>query len=360
MAGRGTVGVGTAARRGVVAALRAEADAAGAVHRGLDVAALVPMLAETNARVFSEPGWFFEPKYDGVRVLAVRRGTDIRLVYRSGQDATRRFPEIARSLAQLACDDFVLDGEIVALNVHGAISFEELQKRLGRDGAAASHAQRAVPVVMFCFDVLRVAGYDVRDLPLSKRKDLLRRLVPDTAWLRCVDYIEEHGEALFEAITKQGGEGIVAKRATSTYQCGRRSRDWLKIKAFRTADVVIVGYMRGQGSRQQLGSLMVAWQQAGELVYAGNVGTGLSTRIIEQLLPRLASRTTAAPAFQGKPPGSPRAQVFVVPELIVEVRYTEVTTAGYLRHPVFLRLRDDKAIGQCDAPRAGGGVVRGG
>jgi len=157
---------------------------------------------------------------------------------------------------------------------------------------------------------------------------------------------------LFSAVVELGLEGMVAKRAASTCECGRRSRDWLKVKAQHTADVVIIGFVRGKGWRRDLGSLMVASRHNDELVYAGNVGSGLNDSLISELLPRLEKATTATPSFRGKPPGPPRANVFVLPELVAEVRYSEITGAGHLRHPVLLRLRDDKAITECVAPRS--------
>jgi len=336
--------------------LAARARAAGAVRRHLDAATLRPMLAETAGGAFSKAGWLFEAKYDGVRVLAARsRGGRVRLFYRSRRDATRAFTEIAHAVAGIPCAQFILDGEITALDEFGAMSFERLQRRLHPPhGTASSRAGGEIPVVMFCFDLLSACGYDVRGLPLTVRKQLLRALVPPSDWLCVVEYVEREGERLFSAVAELGLEGMVAKRAASTYECGRRSHDWLKVKTQHTADVVIVGFVRGKGWRRDLGSLMAAWRHDGELVYAGNVGSGFNDSLISQLVPRLEKATTAAPAFRGQPPGPPRAHVFVVPELVAEVRYSEITAAGHLRHPVFLRLRDDKAVAECVAPRSPG------
>ena len=205
-----------------------------------------------------------------------------------------------------------------------------------------------VPVVMFAFDLLAVAGHDLRALPLSLRKELLGMLVPSVGVVRFADHVPREGEALFEEVSRMGLEGIVAKRAVSTYRSGERSRDWLKIKALRTADVAIVGYVRGKGTRRDLGSLMVAWRGAGELVYAGNVGTGLDAGTIASLLPELQRTARPTPAFRGTPPGPTRDHAFVEPGLVAEVRYSEVTSSGYLRQPVFLRVRDDKTVADCD------------
>jgi bifunctional non-homologous end joining protein LigD len=330
--------------------IAARAKAAGAVHRVVEGSRLRPMLAETAERPFSKAGWIFELKHDGWRLLAVReRMGRARLFTRSGRDITASFPEIARAVAHLPCDECIVDGEVVALDNRGASSFELLQQRLGpTDAAAVARATTQVPVVMYCFDLPAAAGYDLRDLPLETRKEILRLLVPQVGMLRCSEYFNHDGEALFDAVTQLGLEGIVAKRLDSTYQSGRRSRDWLKIKALRTADVAIVGFVRGKGSRQQLGSVMVAWHQDSGLAYAGNVGTGLEAQTIKDLLARLAAKKRKTPAFEGTPPGPAAANVFVEPELVAEVRYSEVTSMGYLRQPVFVRVRDDKTVAQCD------------
>jgi bifunctional non-homologous end joining protein LigD len=334
--------------------IAAAAGAAGAPQRAVDVTQMSPMLAETVEKAFSKDGWWFEVKYDGVRVLAARdREGRVQLRYRTGRDATAIFPEIARAVAHLPCDDCIVDGEICALTARGVSSFELLQNRLGRgDPAAAARAAAEIPVVMFCFDLPAAAGHDLRALPLAERKELLRKLLPQIGTLRYAEHFEGNGEALFKAAEELGIEGIVAKRAASLYQSGRRSRDWLKIKVQQTADVVIVGLVRGKGSRKDLGSLMVAWYADGALVYAGNVGTGLDAQIIGTLLPRLDAAQRPTPAFRGTPPGPVRDNVFVEPQLVAAVRYAEVTNAGVLRQPVFLGLRDDKQIAECVAPRA--------
>jgi bifunctional non-homologous end joining protein LigD len=340
--------LGNGTRR--TSALVARAQAAGAPRGTLNAAALRPMLAESTQRPFSRDGWVYELKYDGVRIVATRARTgDVKLLYRTGRDATATFPEVARAVAHLPCDDFVIDGEVVALDERGAASFELLQKRLGHTAAATvRRAAVTVPVVMFAFDLLAVAGHDLRGLPLSRRKELLGMLVPPIGVVRFADHVPREGEALFAEVSRMSLEGIVAKRALSSYRSGERSRDWLKIKALRTADVAIVGYVRGKGSRRDLGSLMVAWRGDGELVYAGNVGTGLDARAIATLLPELQRTVRPTPAFRGTPPGSKRDHAFVEPGLVAEVRYSEITNSGYLRQPVFLRLRDDKTVAECD------------
>ena len=335
------------------AVLAEQAQQAGATRRDLDGSKLRPMLAASAERPFSGAGWLFEVKYDGVRLLATRDpARHAHLFSRTGLDVTATFPEVANAIVHLPCATFIVDGEVVALDERGVPSFERLQKRLHQsEPASIARTQLEVPVVMYCFDLLGVAGCDVRVLPLVTRKLLLQRLVPPTGIVRLAEHFEGQGETLFEATRELGLEGIVAKRARSSYQDGRRSREWFKIKAQESTDVAIVGFVLGKGSRRDLGSLMLAWHQGAELVYAGNVGTGLDARTIAALLPQLRARQRQTPAIHGTPPGAPRDHVFVEPELVAEVRYTEITSNGMLRHPVFLRLRDDKTVAECRAPQ---------
>ena len=331
--------------------LAERARAAKAPRRTVAAQALSPMLAETAERPFSRSGWLFELKYDGVRALVARDPQGARLFSRNRRDITRTFPEIARAAAHLPCDTFVLDGEIVSLDERGVSSFERLQRRLGLSNPAdVARAAAEIPAVLYCFDLLAVAGFDLRSLPLTSRKEMLRRLIPQTGVLRFSDHVEKDGEALFEAVSEQALEGVVAKRADSPYRCGRRSRDWLKIKALRTADLAVVGFLPGKGSRQHLGALMLAWRTGADLQYAGNVGTGFDSNMLEELHMRLQESRCAKPAFRGLPREMACTAVFVRPELVAEVRYTEATERGYLRQPVFLRLREDKRVQDCDAP----------
>ncbi|MCZ6714740.1 MAG: DNA ligase D [Deltaproteobacteria bacterium] len=321
-------------------------------RRKLDLKALRPMLAGTEDAPFSREGWLFELKYDGVRVLAGRTGDgDVRLYTRTGTDRTTTYPEVARALGHLPVDEFVLDGEVVALDEIGRSSFELLQKRFTQtDPDAVARACAEIPVVLYAFDLLSVSGHDLRDCGLRDRKEILSLFAPRRGQVRFADHVEGDGEALFEAAREHGLEGVVAKKADARYQTGRRSKSWLKLKVPRTAELAIVGYVRGRGSRKALGSLMLAWRRGGELVYAGNAGSGLSERTIEELLPQLESARLERPAFAGAPEAPAREHVYVGPELVCEVRYTEVTRAGLLRHPVFLRLCEHVDPMACEAP----------
>ena len=319
-------------------------------RRALDPDEVRPMLASTEQSPFSRQDWIFELKFDGVRILAFRKGDEVRLFSRSGRNCTRLYPEIAESLVHLPVEDFVLDGEIVALDPSGRCSFERLQRRFSlHDETAISLERNETPVVLQAFDLLAAAGHDIRGRPLAERKAWLSRFCPRRGPVRFADHIEGDGNVLFEAAAKNELEGVVAKRADSRYQTGRRSKNWLKIKVPRSAPLVIVGIVGGQGSRRDFGSLALAWFVDGELTYAGNVGSGFDEATIETLGSELRAHTLDEPAFLGAPQSS-RSQTWVHPGCVCEVRFTEVTDAGALRHPVFLRLLPDADPADCVAP----------
>jgi len=329
------------------------AEVAGAKRAALDAARLRPMLATPAEKAFSREGWLFELKYDGVRALAEAGGGHARLFARSGGERTRLYPELAVALAHFPVKHAILDGEIVALDARGRASFERIQRRFTQtSGADAEALRRELPVVFYAFDCLAVDGLDLRGIPLEKRKQILAALVPPRGPVRLADHVSGDGVALFEAARAHGVEGVIAKQASSRYEAGERSKRWLKIKVPRADCFVVVGVSPGRGSRKALGSLMLAGQRDGRLVYVGNAGSGLGVRQIDALLPALEQRRRARPACAGLPDPLPRGSWFVAPELVAEVRFTETTSAGMLRHPVFLALRDDVAPAACAAPSA--------
>jgi bifunctional non-homologous end joining protein LigD len=342
-------------REGVSRAREVEerASALGAPRRRLDAPKLRPMLAGTADGPFSREGWIFELKYDGVRVLAARRGDELRIIARSGGDRTATYPEIASALRHLPLDDFVIDGEIVALDEGGRSSFERVQRRFTQsDPEAIARIRSEVPVGFQVFDLLGAAGYDLRECPLSARKEILSRFVPRIGPVRFSDHVEGDGQMLFDAARDNDLEGVVAKRADSRYETGRRSKKWLKIRVPRRAILAIAGFSGGRGSRRELGSLALAWRRGGRWVYAGQVGSGLDERTIASLLPRLTASRVEAPTVEGAPELAAREITWVRPALACAVRYTEVTGAGSLRHPVFEGLREDADVDDCRAPAA--------
>jgi bifunctional non-homologous end joining protein LigD len=299
------------------------------------------MLATLAERPFSRPGWIFEIKYDGVRVIAERRGEEVRMLGRSGEDITARYPEIAEALGALHAESFVLDGEIVAYDESGRPSFGRLQKRMllsrPRDVAAA---MARVPVRAVFFDCLALEGHDLRKLRLADRKECLARALPPAGVVQAGDHVVEHGEAFFEAASEMGLEGIIAKRADSRYE-GKRSADWIKLKCQRRQEFVIGGYTDPKGSGRHFGALHVGVYEDGGLRHVTRVGSGFDDAAQVDLWRSLRPLARATSPFGSTGPKT-RADHWVEPRLVCEVRFTEWTADGGLRHPIYMGLRTDR------------------
>jgi bifunctional non-homologous end joining protein LigD len=333
------------------AALTADIAALGLPRATIDAASWKPMLCEPGDDAFTEPGWIFELKYDGFRLGAFGGAGPSTLRYRSGHGATDRFPEIASAIRSLPVGGLALDGEVVVLDGDGKPTFQLLQQRTQL--AKASDIQRAsaaLPATYFVFDLLGLGGFDLRGLPLVQRKELLRRLLPPVGPVRYADHVEEQGAALYAQILARGLEGVVAKKADSTYR-GLRSRDWLKIKHDQVADFAVCGWTPPEGSRSGLGALHLCIKEGDSWRYAGKVGSGLDERELGTLTKALRAQPAWAPPFE-KPEGSARS-TWVEPSLVVEVRYREWTDGHRVRLPVFLRLRPDKHAEECVVPANG-------
>ncbi|MGH7312209.1 MAG: DNA ligase D [Candidatus Rokuibacteriota bacterium] len=329
-----------------LATLRARLERTGAPRRDVTPRTAPVMLATLVDRPFSGPGWLFEPKYDGVRLLAFRDGARVELSMRSGQEVTERYPELVAALRALPLERFLIDGEIVAVDGDGRPSFQRLQARMGLTRPADVERARAlVPVSGVFFDVLALDGRDLRALPLSERKACLALLLPPRGVLSYGEHVPEHGEGFFQACCAQRLEGVVAKKADSRY-VGGRSRDWLKIKCQQRQEFVIGGYTDPQGSRGYFGALHLGLYEGDRLVYVSKVGTGFDGTTLKQVWDRLTPlRRPTSPFAAGTPTG--RGHHWVEPKLVCEVRFTEWTDDGGLRHPAFLGLRDDKTAQDC-------------
>ncbi|PYN72278.1 MAG: DNA ligase [Candidatus Rokuibacteriota bacterium] len=304
------------------------------------------MLATLSEEPFSNPGWLFEIKYDGVRVLAWRENDRVELRGRSGQDFAGRYPEVTAALRALPLDRFCLDAEVVALDETGRASFQLLQARMGLTRPAdVEHARGAVPVSAVVFDVLALDGRDVRRLPLEARKECLKLLLPPRGFVHYGDHVVGHGIEFLDAACEQRLEGIVAKKLGSAY-VAKRSRDWLKIKCQLRQEFVIGGYTEPQGSRAHFGALHLGLYDQGRLVYVSKVGTGFDDATLDRVWEKLGPLDRATPPFaSGTPAG--RGHHWVEPRLVCEVRFTEWTRDGGIRHPAFLGLREDKRPEEC-------------
>ena len=311
--------------------------------RTVTLAEAEPMLAETREQPFSKAGWLFELKLDGYRVRAGREGGGARLITRNGHDIVAGFPEIARAITALPYEGLIVDGELVVPDDAGRPSFQRLQNR-ARVNRALDVRRAAVdsPGALYVFDLLAFEGYDLRPLPLERRKALLERMVPRVGPIKYIEHFATNGEALYEQVVKLGLEGIVAKKADSSYRAGR-SPNWLKIRADRADDFVVVGFTRPKGSRSGFGALDLGAYEDGKLVYAGRAGSGFTAKELKEVSTVLDRGVRPTPAFTGPVPQD-EGHTWVEPTLVVEVRYKEWTDEGLLRQPVFIRFRDDKPV----------------
>jgi bifunctional non-homologous end joining protein LigD len=319
----------------------------GAPRAPVDPAAVQVMKPETREHPFSRAGWIFELKHDGFRMLAVGGSGEARLLYKKGRDAARTFPELAEAVAALPFQSLILDGEVVILDAEGRPDFQKLQRR-GLRTAPADPAQAAAePAVLFVFDLLACEGFDLRPLPLSARKAMLRRILPNDGLLRVSDEIPERGEELYAAVAGMGLEGIVGKRADSPYRAGR-SADWLKVRVERSSDFAVIGFDPVPRTAAGFRALHLAVRDPkGGWRWVGTVGTGFRGEDFAAIRPRLDALRRPKAVAAGAPRG---AAVWVEPEMVVEVRYQKWTEDGRLRGPVFLRVRDDKAADECFRP----------
>src|SRR5437899_2406466 len=314
-----------------------------APRRAVTVAEAEPMLAETREQPFSKPGWLFELKLDGYRVRAGREQGEARLLTRKGNDISAAFPELARALAALPFEGFILDAELVVPDEAGRPSFQRLQNRVRVSrGLEVRRGAVETPAVLYVFDLLALAGYDLQPLPLERRKAVLERIVPPVGPIKYLEHFATDGEALYEQVVKMGLEGIVAKKADAPYRAGR-SPNWLKIRADRTDDFVVVGFTRPKGSRSGFGALDLGAHRTGKRVHAGRVGSGFTDAELKDVSAALERGIRPTPAFSGPVP-TDAGHTWVEPALIAEVRYKEWTDEGLLRQPVFVRFRDDKAV----------------
>ncbi len=349
------------------------------VHIWRDESPPAPMLAtpcELDSVNLESSSLLYEQKFDGIRAIAtVEPGHSparVALLSRNGNDKAAQFPEIVRSLRELAAQvgvPVVLDGEIVALDGRGQpTSFTALQPRMHLEGTREIEARTTtVPTALVVFDLLRVGNEDLRPLPLADRRARLEHLlhVRTNERLREGTFTAGDGRHVLEQARREDWEGLIVKHADAPYLSGVRSRTWRKVKLHRTATLVIGGWTDPRGTRAGFGALMVGSRRLARgrsarastpgdavLTYAGNVGTGFSDAAITDLLTRLRPLARSTSPFVDAPKA--RGQHWVEPRLLCEVRFGEWTRAGHLRHPVFLGLRDDVDADDAAGPSEAG------
>jgi bifunctional non-homologous end joining protein LigD len=291
------------------------------------------MLAKETANAFNDKEWLFEIKWDGYRAISEIKNGNILLYSRNGNSFIKDYPLVVRELKKIK-HDAVLDGEIVVLNEEGKSDFQKLQ-----------HYQdnTQFPICYYVFDLLSLNGTDTSELPLIERKELLKKLLPKNAVIKYSDHIIKNGIGFFEAAKKNMLEGIMAKKSESLYHSGLRTGDWLKIKYHKTQEVIIAGFTRPTGSRKYFGALVLAMPVGDKLGYVGHTGSGFTDNDLEEMYQLLK------PLVQKKSPFDKLVKTnapvtWVKPTLVCEIKFTEWTADNKMRHPIFLRLRDDKPV----------------
>jgi bifunctional non-homologous end joining protein LigD len=306
-----------------------------------------PMKARLVETLPLHEKWILELKHDGYRALAVKRGREVEIFSRNRKLMNARFPSIANAVRELSTDKFVLDGEIVALAEQGHGSFQLLQNR--------ERITDERCLVFYVFDILNARGHDVRNLPLETRRAIVQQLVKEAVDpIRFSAPIEGEPRAVLAEVKRLGLEGIIAKKPKSKYETGQRSGSWIKLKCVNEQEFVIGGYTPPKGSRDCFGALLVGYYENGQLVFASKVGSGYTQAVLRALFhqfkplrrrdcPFVNLPTRRSGRFgQGVTATEMRRCTWVEPRLVAQVRFTEWTSDGGLRHPVFLGLREDK------------------
>jgi bifunctional non-homologous end joining protein LigD len=293
-------------------------------------------------------GWTYEVKWDGMRALCFVADGQVRVQSYNERDVTPSWPELAALPGALPVTSALLDGELVATDADGRPSFGLLQQRMHvADPAEAARRATDVPVTYVVFDLLHLDGHDLTGLALSDRRRLLDQVLePGARWRSSP--LHDDGPALLAAATERGLEGVVAKRLDSRYEPGKRTRTWLKVKVRHRQEMVVGGWLPGEGNRAgRIGALLVGYHEApgdGPLTFAGRVGTGFKDAELRRLGQRVGELATDHCPFDPPPPRAEilRGPTWLRPELVAELEFGEWTGDGRLRHPSYLGLRDDK------------------
>lgn len=301
-----------------------------------------PMLATMVDQPFDKEGWQYEIKWDGYRTVAFCQKDKVALKSRNDQSYNEKFYPILEAVQQWNIEA-VVDGEVVVLNEDGQANFGALQNwQSEADGE----------IYYYVFDLIWLNGKDLTQLPLSQRRTLLKQMMPENDLIRFSENFEVSGIEFFAAAKKMGLEGIMAKKSDSAYSAGNRSKDWLKIKAHKRQEMVIGGYSKNEGSSKAFSSLLLGVYENGQLIYTGKAGTGFSDKQQKEMLQQFKPYIIKTPPFAGQPDinkasrfqrhPSKATAVWLKPELVCEVSFTEMTSDGVMRHPSFKAMRTDK------------------
>ena len=311
-----------------------------------------PQLATLTEAVPEGEDWVHETKFDGYRCIAAVAGDRARCYSRVGHDWTEKFRQIAESLPNLDCDSALLDGEVVVPHAAAGSQFSALQAALSDSGLLAYYA----------FDLLQLDGEDLKPRPLLERKAMLQKLLgtlPDGSVVKYSEHVRGNGQQLLDAMCKNGGEGIISKKANSAYR-GIRTMSWLKVKCTKRQEFVIGGYTPSDKKGRPFASLLVGTSEGGKLRYRGRVGSGFSSADLDELGGRMHSRQQQKSPFESVPRAMSRNARWVRPEIVAEIDFTEFTDGGHVRHGVFKGLRDDKKAHEVtlEEPSAAGRKAR--
>lgn len=301
-----------------------------------------PMLATLTTDYFSDPNWIYEHKFDGERCLAFKKNGKVTLKTRNKNIINNKYPELVQDLAKQTADNFVVDGEIVALNPKGVSDFQLLQGRINlKKGPKISQAVASTQIYYNIFDIMYANGYDLRDVDLLDRKQILKNLLKFGNLLKYTDHKVGDGIKFFKQACRLKWEGLIAKDAHSAYT-GKRSKAWLKFKCIMQEELIIVGYTEPQGTRTDFGALLVGYYKGKNLIFAGKVGTGYSQEVLKTLgakLRRLEIKRCPLSNYTE----NVNSVHWVSPKLVAEFRFAEWTKSGRLRAPRYKGLRDDKS-----------------
>lgn len=291
----------------------------------------LPQLATLADEIFDNDEWVFETKYDGYRALIQINKGKVELVSRNGISFNKKYPPLLESFSHIK-DDMILDGEIVVEDSKGKSHFQWLQYYLENPGRGK--------LKCYVFDILYFNGFDLTSLELLQRKRILEAVLPQNDEVIYSGHVIGEGTKALEKVRKEGGEGLIAKKINSTYRIDKRSKDWLKIKVTQEQEMVIGGFTEPKGSRSGFGSLLLGYYEGDKFIYSSKCGTGFNEESLKDMHSKLKKLEQKASPFETKPK-EPGAH-WIKPELVAQIKYTEWTETGSLRHPVFIALRNDK------------------